>query len=124
MNSSTRKKQGFTLLEIILVIAVIGILAAMLSPRFAGVLTTSQTNRTTSDKAVANRILEAFEGSGGTFTAGGGGQGVIDNTSATTVWADLRGGTKRASGITYTLPASFASTALPSGWTLSGNRFQ
>ncbi len=120
MKNNRKNRKGFTLLEIILVIAVIGILAAMLSPRFAGIFSTATTNSTASDKAVANRILEAFEGSGGTFGATSTAT-QMNNTSASTLYVDLRAG-KTVNGVTFALPTT-SPAAVPSGWAVTSNRF-
>ena len=118
------KQFGFTLLEILVVIAAIGILAAMIAPRFTNVGSTSQANSTNNNIASVNRILDAFEVAGGTFVNGGGGATVIDNTSAQTIWDDLRGGTKIVGGMTFAL-SSTTPAPLPAGFaaTLTGNRF-
>src|ERR1700684_581301 len=44
MKSNTVKKQGFTLVEIMIVVAIIGLLAAIAIPNFVKARTTSQMN--------------------------------------------------------------------------------
>lgn len=54
-------KRGFTILEIILVIAVIGLLAAMLFPSVTGLGNKAGESTAASDAAVINRLLDGID---------------------------------------------------------------
>lgn len=56
MKKALKKKKGFTLIELIIVIAILGILAAIAVPRFAG---TRETARAGADRANAKIIYDA-----------------------------------------------------------------
>jgi prepilin-type N-terminal cleavage/methylation domain-containing protein len=124
MNSpiKNRATKGFTLVEIMLVVIAIGILVAMLMPRFGNVVGATTTNSTANDVGVANRVLENFEMAGGTF-GGSSTATQINNTSAATAYADLKAG-KTLYGITYSLPTTAPAT-IPSSFAASfaSNRF-
>jgi general secretion pathway protein G len=54
-------RSGFTLVEIMLVVIIIGVLAAMVVPRFAGRTEQAKTARTTSDIAAVGLALDLYE---------------------------------------------------------------
>jgi prepilin-type N-terminal cleavage/methylation domain-containing protein len=73
MKISTSKKAGFTLVEIMIVVAIIGLLAAIAIPNFVKARTTSQANACINnlrqfDGAMQQYALENKLGSGATYT--------------------------------------------------------
>ena len=72
---STQKKQGFTLVEIMIVVVIIGLLAAMAIPAFQKVRTTSQ------EKAIVNNLRQLASGAEQYFLE----EGVNSVASATLV---------------------------------------
>jgi|SRR6516162_3476773 prepilin-type N-terminal cleavage/methylation domain-containing protein len=73
MKISTSKKSGFTLVEIMIVVAIIGLLAAIAIPNFVKARTTSQQNACINnlrqmDGAVQQWALETKQSSGAAVT--------------------------------------------------------
>ena len=64
-----RKPAAFTLVEIMLVVIIIGVLAAMVIPRFAGRTEQAKTARVASDLAAIALALDLYEFDLGTYPA-------------------------------------------------------
>ena len=64
-----RNSSGFTLIEIMLVVIIIGVLAAMVVPRFAGRTEQAKVARASSDIAAIGLALDLYELDLGTYPA-------------------------------------------------------
>jgi prepilin-type N-terminal cleavage/methylation domain-containing protein len=113
---SKNARRGFTLVEIMLVVIAIGILVAMLMPRFGNVVGATTTNSTANDKAVCNRILEAFDAAGGTYQAGAtAAANKFRYGTAAQLYADLlTGATVTNGGVSFTYGLPSTAPASPS----------
>ena len=76
MNNNAVKKKGFTLVEVMIIVVIIGLLAAMAIPAFNKVRATSQ------DKAVINNLRQY---------ASAGQQYMLDEDVATVAYNDIVG---------------------------------
>lgn len=69
MRLKNKKNSGFTLVEIMIVVGIIGILAVMAYPAFLKVKTHSQASRIASDFRVFSGLFEAYTLDTGTYPA-------------------------------------------------------
>ncbi len=69
MNPSIINKKGFTLVEIMIVVLIIGILAAMAYPAFIQVVTHSQATRVGNDFRTFSGIFQTYALDNGTYPA-------------------------------------------------------
>ena len=67
MVSGNRTASGFTLIELILVIVILGILSAMIVPKFVGVSEDARNSRAQSDIVVLGNALDRYEIYNGTY---------------------------------------------------------
>ncbi len=111
MVSLKRKQSGFTIVELLIVIIVIGILAALVLVTFTGVQQKARnTERTTDIKAVASH-LEVYNAQNGFYPTFA---NLNDNSNPTWVSQNLKGLDKEAlrdpKGTLYTFLASSSSS--------------
>ena len=122
-----RRKSGMTLLEIMLVVAVLGLLAVLIVPRISGLGAAAQTNTRASQMKRINDLLEGFQMNGGTFGAAYAAgsattNGTLRNDSLANMLTDLAAGAW-AGGLQFQIPSATVTWngATP---TISGNRLQ
>ncbi len=70
MINRTRRTSGFTLIELILVIVILGILSSMVVPNFVGVSDDARVAATQSDMVVIGNALDRYEIYYGTYPTG------------------------------------------------------
>ena len=67
MKKTQRKRSGFTLIEILAVVVILGILAGVVVPRVLASSATAKTNACYQNKAVINTAVEKFYFDSGTW---------------------------------------------------------
>jgi prepilin-type N-terminal cleavage/methylation domain-containing protein len=67
-----RNKKGFTLIELVVVVAILGILAALAIPRFTGIRDTAAKNATLADGRTIYSAMEVYYAEKGSYPVDGG----------------------------------------------------
>ena len=94
-----KSRRGFTLIEAIIVITVLGILAAVIVPRIANITTASEEAVAAAEEGRVNALIEQIYAAGGRITY----------TDSDNLISQLTGGFE-AGGITFTLSAAPSGT--------------
>src|SRR5262249_3720258 len=81
-----RSRQAFTLVEMLLVLVILAVLAAVVIPRFAGRSQQAKETAAKSDIHALEIALDAFEVDTGGYPAGNNLQGLVDQPSNASGW--------------------------------------
>lgn len=108
-------RKGFTLIEGVIVIVLLGVVALLAGPIINGIFGTAQTNRNDKNASEINTVLASAAGAGATVGAGAGND--FDTTSITTLLADLGAGVTE-NGITFRMETTGLTTDM---FTLTGS---
>lgn len=109
-----RKEQGFTLIELMIVVAIVGILAAIAIPNFVGMQKRAKTTEAKSNLGEIWTLQEAYRAENDTYVAPSGAiaPGTLDGTTG---WAELgfypKGTTRYSYAVSSASASAFTATA-------------
>ena len=109
------RNHGFTLIEMLIVVSILGILAAVVLPRFTASSANSKANSHKYERNNIDKQIESYYTNRGSYptamtTAGWGGAGVAGK-----YWPNPQGG--------VTVPANCQQT-VPAAWVINGTTFR